>query len=144
MIVIRGLAVNFPAATLGPVQSQKNVVHLVKFDRSIQGKILESQFTQNQQSYWSHLVPGTASLKLIIYLSTSLNQIILQISLFYILLSKTKEFLINTFSLHLFPRLEISNFFSDFFSLFLRKIYVCIELLHFILNIFSFEERGNL
>lgn len=77
MIVIRGLAVNFPAATLGPEQSQKNVVLLVKFNRSIQGKILESQFTQNQQSNWSHLVPVIASLKLIIYLSSSLNQIIL-------------------------------------------------------------------
>lgn len=143
MNVIRGLAVNFPAATLGPVQSHKNVVHLVKLDRSTQGKILESQFTQNQQSNRSHLVPGTASLKLILYLSTSLNQIILQISLFCILLSKTKEFLTSTFSLPLFPRLEISSFFSDFLFLFLRKIYICIEFLHFILNIFSFEERGK-
>ena len=47
MIVVLGLAVNFPAATLGPVQSHKNVVHLAKFDRSIKGKISESQFTQN-------------------------------------------------------------------------------------------------
>lgn len=111
MIVVLGLAINFSAATLGPVQSHKNVVHLVKFDRSIKGKILESQFIQNQQSNWSHLVPGTASLKLMLYLSTSLKQIILQISLFCILLSKTKEFLKSIFSLPLFPRLEFSIFF---------------------------------
>ena len=114
MIVVLGLAINFSAATLGPVQSHKNVVHLVKFDRSIKGKILESQFIQNQQSNWSHLVPGTASLKLMLYLSTSLKQIILQITLFCILLSKTKEFLKSIFSLPLFPRLEFSIFFFLF------------------------------
>lgn len=124
MIVVLGLAINFSAATLGPVQSHKNVVHLVKFDRSIKGKILESQFIQNQQSNWSHLVPGTASLKLMLYLSTSLKQIILQISLFCILLSKTKEFVKSIFSLPLFPRLEFSIFFLFPFPFSQKHLYL--------------------
>lgn len=118
MIVVLGLAINFSAATLGPVQSHKNVVHLVKFDRSIKGKILESQFIQNQQSNWSHLVPGTASLKLMLYLSTSLKQIILQISLFCILLSKTKEFLKSIFFSSSFSKVRIFHFFLISFSFF--------------------------
>lgn len=82
-----------------------------------------SSLSKNQQSNWSHLVPGTASLKLML-LSLPLKQIILQISLFCILLSVHSKSFLRVFFFLFFPRLDFSHFFLFPFPFSQKHLYL--------------------